>query len=75
MAIVSVIFGQTMIMFLIMLIGFLCFRVGLIDDTGSQQISNVVIYISNPALLLNSFIGELFWLFVNWYWWRVLKRI
>ncbi|WP_056987990.1 AEC family transporter [Secundilactobacillus paracollinoides] len=59
MAIVSVIFGQTMIMFLIMLIGFLCFRVGLIDENGSQQISNVVIYISNPALLLNSFIGKL----------------
>lgn len=57
--IVRVIFGQTAIMFLIMLIGFLCFRVGLVDESGSQQISNVVIYISNPALLLNSFIGNL----------------
>lgn len=59
MTIVRVIFGQTAIMFLIMLIGFLCFRVGLVDESGSQQISNIVIYISNPALLLNSFIGNL----------------
>ncbi|GAX05676.1 malate permease [Secundilactobacillus pentosiphilus] len=59
MTIVRIIFGQTAIMFLIMLVGFLCFRVGLVDESGSQQISNIVIYISNPALLLNSFIGNL----------------
>lgn len=55
MSYVSIVSFQTMVMFLLMVIGYTCFRTGLVDTSGSKQISNVAIYVANPALLVNAF--------------------
>lgn len=46
---------QTLIMFILMVIGYTCFRIGLLDAIGSKQLSNIAIYLANPALLVNAF--------------------
>lgn len=61
MSYVPIISFQTMVMFALMAIGYLCFRVGLINATGSRQISNLAIYVANPALLVNAFAGPMPW--------------
>lgn len=50
---------QTLIMFILMLIGYICYHIGLIDSSGSKQLSNIVIYIANPALLIQAFSASL----------------
>lgn len=66
MAYASTILYQTIIMFILMMIGFTCYRVGIIDNQGSKQISNLAIYVANPALLINAFSAKITGnLFVN----------
>lgn len=55
MSYISIVFVQTSIMFLLMAIGYICFKIGLVDQSGSKQLSNVAIYVANPALLINAF--------------------
>ncbi|MBU7563797.1 AEC family transporter [Pediococcus ethanolidurans] len=55
---IGTIFSQTAIMFLLMMVGYICYRVKILDRRGSKQISDLVIYVANPALLVNSFAGH-----------------
>lgn len=42
---------QTIIMFIIVIIGALCFKFGLITEEGKKQLSSLVMYIVNPLLI------------------------
>ena len=42
---------QTIIMFIIVLIGAICYKLGLITDGGKKQLSSLVMYIVNPLLI------------------------
>lgn len=42
---------QTIIMFIIVIIGALCYKAGLITDSGKKQLSTLVMYIVNPLLI------------------------
>ena len=45
---------QMMVLFIIMMIGFLCRRIGLINEQGSRMLSGIVVNVANPALILSS---------------------
>ncbi len=42
---------QTIIMFIIVIIGVICYKCRLITDDGKKQLSNLVMYIVNPLLI------------------------
>ena len=52
---VSVLTSQIVSMFLIMAVGFLVARTGMIDRSGTSQLSDLVLYVANPATIVTSF--------------------
>lgn len=51
---VIVLISQVVIMFMLMLVGFTLFKIGKINESGSSQISYIVLYISSPLVILES---------------------
>lgn len=49
---------QMMILFLIMMVGFICRKKGILDDSGSKTLSAIVVNVANPALVMTAGIGE-----------------
>ena len=45
---------QVVAMFLMMVIGAVLYRVKLVDNAGSKQLSNVALYVATPAVILQS---------------------
>lgn len=43
--------NQTVIMFIILIIGAVCYKVKMINDEGKKQLSSLVMYIVNPLLI------------------------
>ncbi|MDD3222307.1 MAG: AEC family transporter [Clostridia bacterium] len=53
--VVSTVFGKIISIFIIMLVGVLCFKVGIIDDTTKTKLSRLSTQIVNPILIFMSF--------------------
>ena len=53
------VFNQTVIMFMIVIIGALCYKFGLINDEGRKQLSNLVLYVVNPLLIFLSYMTDM----------------
>lgn len=49
---------QMGILFLIMLVGFICQKIGLMNATGNKMISALVVQVANPALILAAGINK-----------------
>ena len=49
---------QMMILFLIMIIGFICRKNGILNDSGSKTLSAIVVNVANPALVLTAGINK-----------------
>ncbi len=58
MEVALIILKQIIVMFLIMGMGFLLFRKGLITKEGSKTLANLLIYIILPCVIINGFITE-----------------
>ena len=52
-----VLLQQMMVLFLIMMVGFLCRRIGLINAEGSRILSAIVVNVANPACILSSVVN------------------
>ena len=50
----SLVFEQVVVMFLLMLAGAGAYRVHLISDEGSRQLTQLLLYLCNPALMISS---------------------
>ncbi len=50
--------GQMAVLFLLMGIGYLCYRKSIITDEVSKKLSAIVVNIANPALVLTGCLGE-----------------
>ena len=46
------IFEQLLKMFFIMVLAFVCFKIGLVDQTGNQTVSNLLLLVVNPVLII-----------------------
>jgi len=57
MEVEMILLSQMVTLFLIMLIGVLCRKKGLLDDHGSRVLSGIVVNVANPALILSSSIN------------------
>lgn len=51
---VGVLINQIIMMFLLMLVGFILYRIRMITAHGASQMADVVIYVSTPALTIQS---------------------
>lgn len=50
-----IISNQIVKMFLIMILGYICYRVKLIDHQGNKALSNLLLIVINPFLIINAF--------------------
>lgn len=50
-----IIANQIIKMFLIMVVGYVCFRTGQIDHQGNKTLSNLLLMVINPFLIINAF--------------------
>lgn len=53
--IVSIVFGKIISIFIIMLVGVLCFKMGIIDDYTKGKLSRLSTMVINPLLIFTSF--------------------
>ena len=56
--ITQILFEQTIIMFLLMLLGYVLARVGMLTEQGSRDLSNVLLYAVIPCVILRSYMTE-----------------
>ena len=56
--ITKILFEQTIIMFLLMLLGYVLARVGMLTEQGSRDLSNVLLYAVIPCVILRSYMTE-----------------
>ncbi len=49
---------QMMVLFLIMMVGYLCRRIGLFSADASKLLSGIVVNVANPALILSSVVNK-----------------
>lgn len=49
---------QMIVLFLIMIVGFVCRKIGIINDEASKCLSGIVVNVANPALILSSTINK-----------------
>lgn len=52
--VVPVIAGQIFVMFVLMALGFVLYRAHFITDAGASQMSDLVLYVANPVLILQA---------------------
>ncbi|EKQ51272.1 MULTISPECIES: AEC family transporter [unclassified Clostridium] len=55
MEIISTIVGQVSIMYVLMAIGFIVYRKNLINEEGAKQISNLLVWVINPLIMLTRY--------------------
>ena len=63
---------QVIIMFLMIAVGFLCNKIGMISPETNRQMSNLLLLVVNPALLVVSFQQEYQQELVHGLFWAVL---
>ena len=56
--IMRILIEQVIIMFILMMSGYILFKTKLINEKATQSISNIVLYVAIPATIINSFICE-----------------
>jgi len=49
-----IVLQQMIILFLLIIVGFICSRIGILDDVGSKRVSSIVVHVANPALILSA---------------------
>ncbi len=62
---------QTVIMFMIVIIGALCYKFKLINDDGRKQLSNLVLKVVNPLLIFLSYQTEMRRELIEGFFWTV----
>lgn len=50
-----IVFNQLVIMFMLMLVGALCYILKIVDNNGKIQLTTLLLYVINPFLILNSY--------------------
>lgn len=49
------VFGQVVVMFLLMAVGFLCFKLKFVTNAGKGEMTNVLLYIVLPAIIVSAY--------------------
>lgn len=69
------VFRQTVIMFIIVIIGALCYKFKLINDEGKKQLSNLVLYVVNPLLIFLSYQTDMRSELIEGFLWTALMAV
>ncbi len=51
----STVFGQVLILFVLILVGFICSKVKIINEAGAKVIADVVLYFVTPCVIISAF--------------------
>ncbi len=52
------VFQQMLILFLLMMVGYICYRIHIINDAGIKCLTSLVVYVGNPAVIFAACLGE-----------------
>lgn len=55
MEIISTIVGQVSIMYVLMIVGFIVYRKDLINEEGTKQLSNLLVWVINPLIMVTRY--------------------
>lgn len=55
---ISVVFGQMLVLFAMMLVGYFAYKGGWLDDDSTGRISKLVVNVFNPVLVVNGVLGQ-----------------
>lgn len=55
MSLSSILFNQILVIFIILLLGVICYKVKLIDDETNKKLSDILMYLVTPAVILVSY--------------------
>ncbi len=58
MELASKVLFQVLVMLILITVGVIAYRVKLVSDEGKKQISNILMYVVMPAVILNAYCGE-----------------
>lgn len=58
MSTVSLAAGQIFTMFIIIMLSVICYKTKLIDDNGNKTLSNILMYLVNPCIIMESYQKE-----------------
>ncbi len=50
--------GQVLVLFILIAVGFLCGKKGMINDTGSKTMTDIVLYVVTPCVMISAFQRE-----------------
>ena len=54
----SIVFLQVMIIFVLLALGFTLSKIGMVKDSGLKQITDVLLYVVTPCLIVNAYQKE-----------------
>lgn len=63
---------QVVIMFLLMLLGLICSQVNFIHKQTAKDMTNLLLYVVSPVLILNSFLRKFTWERLKMFGWEFL---
>lgn len=55
---VSILIDQALLMFILMLVGFVLFKIKMLDDRTTRALGDLILYVANPAIILISLLGD-----------------
>lgn len=58
MELAGIVFVQVIMIFLLLAVGFIAYRTGLVKDDGIKQITNLLLFLVTPCLLINAYQKE-----------------
>lgn len=50
-----ILFKQVLVMFLLLITGYILYKIKVVDDSGKGQITNIVLYVVTPCLIINTY--------------------
>ncbi len=53
-----IVFMRVFIMFLLLLVGVISYKTKLVDEVGVKQLTNILLYVVNPAIILKAFVTD-----------------
>jgi len=55
MSLPSIVLNQVVVMFILMAVGFFCFKIKILNDSGKRQLTDLLLLVVNPLVVINAY--------------------
>lgn len=53
-----IVFQQMLVLFAMMVVGYVCYKKGMIEERGTKTLSSIIVNVLNPILMISSVLGD-----------------